>query len=213
MKKNIYSITLFEDVVDAVDRAAYKNNMTRSGFINAVLAEYLGLVTPEVRRDSIFDHISSLLALDETFLVYPKGADSLFTVKSSIRFKYNPTIRYSVVIYPAPEKFFGELRVSLRTRNPLLLSAIDSFLTVWQKAETAYFGELLSVSDGSRFIRKLRVPSSHSPEVLGKSAAAYIKLFNNCLGAHFNMYPDISASAEYISEKLSDYCRKHHETV
>lgn len=207
VKKNVYSITLFEDVVDAVDRAAYKNNMTRSGFINAVLAEYLGLVTPEVRRESIFDHISSLLSLDETFLVYPKSADSLFTAKSSIRFKYNPTIRYSVVIYPSPEKFFGELRVSLRTQNPLLLSAIDSFLTLWQRAETAYFGEVLSVSDGTRFIRKLRTPSSLSPEALGKSAAVYIKLFNDCLGMHFNMYPDLTSSAEYISERLSDYCR------
>ncbi len=213
MKKNIYSITLFEDVVNAVDRAAYKRNMTRSGFINAVLAEHLGLVTPEVRRDSIFDEISTLLALDETFLVYPNSADSFFTAKSSIRFKYNPTIRYSVVIYPSPEKFFGELRVSLRTRNPLLLSAIDSFLTLWQRAEISYFGEVLSVADGARFIRKLRTPKTLSPEALGRSAAAYIRLLNDCLSAHFNMYPDLAASAEYISKRLSNYSVSSNETV
>ena len=213
MKKNVYSITLFEDVVDAVDRAAYKNNMTRSGFINAVLAEYLGLVTPEVRRDNIFDEISALLSPDETFLIYPRSADSLFTAKSSIRFKYNPTIRYSVGIYPASDEYFGELRVSLRTRNPLLLSALESFLSLWQRAEFAFFGERLSVADSARFIRKLRTPRYSSPEALGKSAADYIRLFNDCLTAHFNMYPDISSSAEYSSSRLADYCRRSSEVV
>ena len=213
MKKNVYSITLFEDVVDAVDRAAYKSNMTRSGFINAVLAEYLGLVTPEVRRDNIFEEISTLLSLDEAFLIYPGSADSLFTAKSSIRFKYNPTVNYSVVVYPTSDRYFGELRVSLRTRNPLLLSALESFLALWQRAENARFGEVLSATDGTRFIRKLRTPHRSTPEVLGKSAADYIRLFNDCLGAHFKMYPDISASAEYSATRLGDYCRRSPEIV
>lgn len=213
MKKNVYSITLFEDVVDAVDRAAYKNNMTRSGFINAVLAEYLGLVTPEVRRDNIFEKISSLLSLDETFLIYPGTADSLFTVKSPIRFKYNPTVNYSVVIYPVSDKYFGEMRASLRTRNPLLLSALDSFLTLWQRAERLCFGETLSATDGARFIRKLRTPHHATPEALGNAAADYIRLFNECLGTHFKMYPDISASSEYSAMRLADYCRRALEIV
>lgn len=213
MKKNMYSITLFEEVVNAVDRAALRNNMTRSGLINAILAEHLGLVTPEVRQKNIFEEISSLLSLDETFLVYPTGADSLFTAKSSIRFKYNPTVRYSVVIYSAFDKFFGELRVRLRTRNPLLLSTLDTFLSLWQKIEYAYFGESFSEVGEMKFTRKLRTPRMVAPDSLGKASAKYIRLFNDCLTAHFNMYPDVSASAEYISAKFDDYLRYPSEIV
>ncbi|MBQ6846302.1 MAG: hypothetical protein IJO61_04150 [Oscillospiraceae bacterium] len=213
MKKNVYSITLFEEVVNAVDRAALRNNMTRSGLINAILAEHLGLVTPEVRQKTIFEEISSLLSPDETFLVYPAGADSLFTVKSSIRFKYNPTISYSVVIYPGFDKFFGELRVRLRTRNPLLISTLESFLALWQKIEYAYFGDNFSQVGEMKFIRKLRTPRMVTTDTLGRASAKYIRLFNDCLTTHFNLYPDVSASAEYISARFDDYLKHPSEIV
>ena len=213
MKKNVYSITLFEEVANAVDRLAYRSNMTRSGLINAILAEHLGLVTPQNRQKTIFEEINSFLSLDDTFLVYPVSGESLLTAKSSIRFKYNPTIRYSVVIYPSFDSYFGELRVQLRTQNPLLLSALSDFLSVWKKVEYTYFKEILSETGGQKLVRRLRTPRLVSPDSLGKTTAKYIRLINDCLTAHFNLYPDISASAEYISAKFDEYCRQPSEIV
>ena len=39
MKKNVYSVMLAEDVVNEIDRLADERGITRSGFINEVLAE------------------------------------------------------------------------------------------------------------------------------------------------------------------------------
>ena len=46
-KKSMYSIMLMDSVVEAVDRAAYLNGTNRSNLINQILAEHLGVETPE----------------------------------------------------------------------------------------------------------------------------------------------------------------------
>ena len=39
MNKSVYSLVLSDEVIAAVDRAAYRAGMRRSAFINGVLAE------------------------------------------------------------------------------------------------------------------------------------------------------------------------------
>ena len=38
MKKSVYSLVLSDDVIAAVDRAAYQNGLSRSAMINRILA-------------------------------------------------------------------------------------------------------------------------------------------------------------------------------
>ena len=208
MKKSVYSITLLDDVVREVDRAAMRSGMTRSGLINRILAEHLGLATPEKRMRDIFTELSRLMSGDDNFLINSQSEDSLFAVKSSLRFKYNPTIRYSVSIYPEDGEFFGELRAQLRTQNARLISELDVFFAMWQKLEDAYFHIRLSDFGGGKFVRRLRLPSSASPEKLGECAAEYIRHLNSGISAHFELYPDINASAAYVSKLYGDYINR-----
>lgn len=205
MKKNIYSITLLDEVVRAVDRAAFERGMTRSGLINKILAEHLGLSTPETRQRDIFTELARLMSGDDNFLVHPESRDSLFAVKSSLRFKYNPTIRYSVAIYPDVGEYFGEVRASLRTQNARLISELDVFFAMWQKLEDAYSGERLSEFGEGKFVRRLRTPKNADTEALGRSAARYIRHLNDGISAHFGLYPDMTASAAYVSKLYGDY--------
>ena len=41
MKKSVYSLVLSDDVVEAVDRAAYQNGLSRSAMVNQILADYV----------------------------------------------------------------------------------------------------------------------------------------------------------------------------
>lgn len=213
MKKSVYSITLHDEVAEAVDRAAYRAGLTRSGLINKILAEHLGLDTPETRQRDIFTEMARLMAGDDNFLIHSEGESSPFAVKSSLRFKYNPTIRYSVVIYPEGGEYFGEVRTVLRTQNAQLISELDVFFAMWQQLEDAYFGTRLSELGGGRFVRRLRARSGASPEELGKSAARYIRHLNDGISAHFKLYPDVSASAAYVSRLYGDYISRNRDIV
>ena len=53
MSKSVYSLVLSDDVVAAVDRAAYGLDTSRSNLINQLLADYVSFITPEKRRKDI----------------------------------------------------------------------------------------------------------------------------------------------------------------
>ena len=42
MGKSVYSLVLMDEVVDAIDQMAYRNNTSRSNLINQILAELTG---------------------------------------------------------------------------------------------------------------------------------------------------------------------------
>jgi len=61
MKKNAYSVILSEDVVNEIDRLADERGMTRSGFINEALSEYVSVTTPERQIRDVFKRIEALM--------------------------------------------------------------------------------------------------------------------------------------------------------
>lgn len=213
MKKSLYSLMLRDGIVREVDRAAHRAGLTRSGMINKILAEYFGYATPETRRRDIFSSLLGLLEADESFFINSGIEDSLFALRSSLRFKYNPTVKYSIAVYPEAGEYFGELRAQLRSQNAELISSLDIFFAMWQRLEDAYFGARLSEFGGGKFIRRLRAPEGASAESLGKSAAGYIRLLNRAINAYFEVYPDVDAAFGYISKIYGDYINKGKELV
>lgn len=199
MKKSIYSLTLIDELVREIDKRAYLSGNTRSGLINKILAEYVGFSTPEERRLSVFSEMERLLSGDDNFLIN-EITDSLFAVRSSLRFKYNPTVKYSVVIYPEAGTFFGELRASLRTQNALLLTEFGSFFSLWQKLEDYYFEHRLSEISGGKFTRRLVTnTNAQSERHLADLAARYIKLIHEAMSAYFGLLPDREAAGQAVS--------------
>ena len=100
VSKSVYSLVLSDDVVAAVDRAAYGLDTSRSNLINQLLADYVSFITPEKRRKDIFDSLASVLDSFEPFQVQNRGSDSMLCIRSPLRVKYNPTVRYTVEPHP-----------------------------------------------------------------------------------------------------------------
>ena len=98
MSKSVYSLVLTDEVVEAVDRLAYTMGISRSGFIDRILAERVSFTTPEMRINDIFDSLNRYFsAATENFIVEP--GDQSMLIRSSLKYKYNPTIRYGLRIF------------------------------------------------------------------------------------------------------------------
>lgn len=141
MKKSVYSLVLMDEVVEAVDRMAYREGTSRSNLINQILAEHLSCVTPEMRMRDIFSSLEQMLS-GERYQIQNQASDAMFSVRSPIRYKYKPTVRYSIELYRKPEQMAGELRVSVRTSSQSFVDAIGQFFLWWIRMENHYLGRI-----------------------------------------------------------------------
>ena len=156
MSKSVYSVVLMDDVVDAVDRLAYEAGTNRSNMINRILAEYVQLATPEQRMQDIFSSIMDAVSGQNALQLMLNASDAMLSMRSAIHYKYNPSMRYVVELYPHSTEELGEVRAGLRTQNPSLLLYIGQFYKLWAGLERAYLEgpPRRSEAQGGRFGRK-----------------------------------------------------------
>ena len=122
MKKSVYSLVLMDDVVDAIDKLAYSMNTSRSNLINQILAEKVSYITPEKRIQDIFTRVCKIIDNDMNQISNAVISNSTLSLKSPVRYKYRPTVRYSVELYRNPKNAIGKLKVSMRTKMKVLFS-------------------------------------------------------------------------------------------
>ena len=140
MSKSVYSIVLSDEVVQAVDDMAYRLGMSRSNLIDRILAERVSCTTPEMRIHEIFSLVEQ--ALDRRFLPVPGMSGSVMAVKTPLRFKYKPTVKYSVELYRDLSGCVGRLKVTMRTQSAELSALCDGFFGLWSELEKKYLGRL-----------------------------------------------------------------------
>ena len=197
MGKSIYSLALSDEIIAELDRIAYQRNTNRSSLINSILAEYVQFTTPEQRMREVFDRMESLLLGSETFptpfQLLSLPSDTMMNLRSSIRYKYNPTAKYSVELYRQPEDgVIGELRVSIRTQNQNLIRAMRNFYELWSAEESAHRDVEYTVDDQGRYARKLRVSVREEDEdapsglTVGDVLSRYITAFDKALKFYFD---------------------------
>jgi len=204
MSKSVYSLVLMDRLVEEVDRLAYARGTSRSNLINQILAEALSFVTPEKRISDIFSRLEAAMGAADGFKLNLQTGDSMLSLQSSLRYKYNPTIRYQLALYRNPSDAFGELRVYFRTKSPALLEHLTRFFVFWAKLECAAAGREIAyeISPG-KLVRKLYA-NSGDPELLADGCARYITLFDTALKLYF----DNPARSSEIHAMYLDYYRK-----
>lgn len=208
MNKSVYSLVLMDDVVEQIDRVAYEMNTSRSNMINQILAEYVSYMTPEKRMREIFSAVEQQLAGGSTFQVLLQPSDTMFSLRSALAYKYNPTVRYSVELYRNAKPLLGELRVSLRSQNSTLLLYLLQFFKLWVRVEESFLGRTESTVEDGRFIRKLVLRSEGAEpgnETVGEAIAAYIDLFDRALKAFFANLGDPQRAVVQVQRLYVDY--------
>ena len=191
MKKSVYSIILSEDVVHEIDRLAYENGTNRSNFIDAILAEYCRMITPEMRIRNIFDRILEMCE-GTRFLPDKDPSSQTMTLRTSLEYKYHPTVKYDVQLFRRRGHAFGQLKVGLRSQSAELLRVLGDFFNLFALLEEKYpFGNPSKRSvytfDGARFTRTLVLPEvrEYDAAEIANAINSYVSMLDNMLNAYF----------------------------
>ncbi len=188
MEKSMYSIMLMDSVVREIDMMAQAQNTNRSNLINQILAEYVSLVTPEKRINEIFNSINNLLS-GNIFASYIEPYDCVMSLKSSLDYKYRPTIKYTVELYRNNLGCVGELKAIFRTQSSDLMYRLSDFFNLWIRMEQIYLRDYLNTAkieysfENGKFCRTFLIPNGkhYSDEVLAKAISDYISMFDEII--------------------------------
>ncbi len=187
MKKTLYSLMLNDEVVREVDILAHRLGTNRSALINQILAEYVNYTTPERRINDVLSAIEQLMAPSRDLVPFFAPNTFSMSLKSSLEYKYRPTVKYEVELYRGAGESIGELSVVFRTQSGSLIQAMTSFFRLWKKIEDAHLAPLTgrradyALYDG-KFVRSISVPDRDcSTDELAAALAEYIKLFDKMM--------------------------------
>lgn len=213
MEKSIYSLVLSDSVVEAVDELARAAGMSRSSMINQLLAERVGYATPEMRLRGVL--ASAREAMEGGFYMVEQPTGSTLSCRTSLKYRYKPTVRYSVEIFTHGKESAGQLRVQLRTQNFRLIQDFVGFFVLWGRCEREYIvpkyaHDIVYSTDDGKFTRVFNMPAGNIPdEELGAAVADYLTMFDTALKAYFAKLPDDIASAQTLHESyLHDIVRQ-----
>jgi len=190
MKKSMYSVILSEDVVREIDRLAYENGTNRSNFIDGILAEYCRLVTPEMRIRNIFDRVLELCE-GTRFLPSKEPSSATMTLRTSLEYKYHPTVKYDVQLFRRKGHAFGQLKVGLRSQSVELLRVLGNFFNLLAVMEEKYTLNAMRrgvyTFDGTKFVRTLVLPEAreYSASEVADAINAYVSMVDRMLNNYF----------------------------
>lgn len=189
MKKTLYSLMLNEEVVREIDALAHQMGTNRSALINQILADYTSVITPERRIESIFHAIEEMVAPARELVPFFVPNAMTMSLKSSLEYKYRPTVKYEVALLDDTSDTLGELSVIFRTQSAALLQSMTQFFRLWKQIEDVHLTPYLAgtppryaLYDG-KFVRSLSLPRNrdYTSEEIAKAISDYIKLFNHLM--------------------------------
>jgi predicted transcriptional regulator len=213
MSKSVYSVVLNDEVVEAIDALAYRNGTNRSGMINQILAERVSYVTPEKRMSNIIDSVEKILNGENSFQMLMSPGDSSLMFRSAVKYKYNPSVKYSVSLKRGDGITYGELKAGFRTQNAVLLSEINRFLNIWVALEEKYLSDKLTrsikyaIGEGN-YTRELCLPQNDNDNEIGEVISFYIQNFDNIMKTYFIMSDnsDVAKTVERDYVKFLKQC-------
>ena len=188
MKKTLYSLMLSDDVVRAVDAMAHQMGTNRSNLINQILADYVSITTPERRISDIFRAVEEMLSPSRELVPFFSPNPLTMSLKSSLEYKYRPTVKYEVQLFRSTDGPLGELSVVFRTQSAPLIEAMTQFFRLWKDTEDRLLAPFMTESidyalyDG-KFVRSIAVPRGRdvSADDVAGALSDYIKLFDRLM--------------------------------
>ena len=189
MGKRLYSLMLMDEVVEEIDKLALRLGTNRSNLVNQILAEHVSVSTPEKQIDSIFRQMEELISRSTDLVPLVTPNQLSMSVKSSLKYKYKPTVRYTVQLYRTPEDAVGELTVNFRSQSTGLLNSMARFFMLWKQLEDYYLQGIFEPRtiryqlSESRFVRTIAVPKgrTYSAEDLSKGISDYVTFFDKAM--------------------------------
>ena len=216
VKKSVYSLVLMDDVVEAIDELAYTLHTSRSNLINQILAERVALVTPEQHLQRIFDCLSDYLRPYTHFQIQNQAADHMYSIKSALRYKYNPTIRYSVYLTQQDGRLEGQLRIISRTQSEILYFYLNEFFKLWSHIENEWNLVTWETEEGTKRLRQFKLEDfqklSQGNE-LAEAISHYIKGLDDGLKIYFTQLNHTEAQYHLLKQHYINHYKEQKHFV
>lgn len=205
MGKSVYSLVLNDEVVDIVDKMARLNGMSRSNMIEKILADAVRYETPEIRANSIFDEIQRLISRSNSMRYLAQPSQYMASIMSALDYRYNPAIKYSVELFPSSDHL-GQLKVTLRTQNSILINLISDFYRYYTYLEKTYYNpNARYLYDGVKFTRLFDFPKVNiTTKELAEKLTLYVKDFDELLNVYFNNLTNESQLLYIVEKKFKE---------
>ncbi|MCD8219959.1 MAG: hypothetical protein LUC50_06460 [Ruminococcus sp.] len=188
MERSMYSLILMDDVVAVIDVLAQQQGTSRSNYINQILAEHVGYLTPEKQMQQVFSCVAQ--QMDKEFRVQEQGSDAMLLIFGALRYKYRPTIRYRVELTrDQRDQTAGYLKISCRTQSQPFLQVMQSFFQFWVQMEQRLNPDgtdvlnLYQIEDG-RMIRVLMRRDFADDAAFGAAVGNFIRTFHAVLQSY-----------------------------
>lgn len=185
---------LTDEIIREIDREAFIKGTNRSNLVNQILAEYVSYVTPEKRADAIFRTIEEIMKRGGSIVPFVEPNNLTMSMKSSLEYKYRPTIRYEVQLYKVHDGTIGELSVIFRTQSELLLDQLENFFKMWVRLEKKYLGEYFTAGrisytmEAGRLTRSMAVPDNrnYSDSEIADAISYYVSMFDTLMKGYLS---------------------------
>ena len=187
MKKTLYRLVLNDEVVREVDALAHRMGTNRSNLINQILAEYVNYTTPEQRINEVLSTIEQLMAPSRDLVPFFSPNSYSMSLKSSLEYKYRPTVKYEVELYRGAGESIGELTVLFRTQSMALIQGMTEFFRLWKQIEDAHLRPMTGAKIDyalyeGKFLRSIAAPDKDcTTQELASALSDYITLFDKLL--------------------------------
>ena len=99
MSKSVYSIVLDDEIINQIDILSNRQGTSRSNMINRILARHVSVPTAETMVNDVFKYIDEFIQRNSSLAVQPLGSGSLINMRSALKYKYKPTIKYTVELF------------------------------------------------------------------------------------------------------------------
>ena len=209
MKKTLYSLVLNDEVVREVDALAHRMGTNRSNLINQILAEYVNYTTPEQRINEVLSAIEQLMAPSRELVPFFSPNSYSMSLKSSLEYKYRPTVKYEVELYRGAGESIGELTVLFRTQSMALIQGMTDFFRLWKQIEDAHLQPLIGTKIDyalyeGKFVRSIAAPDKDcTTQELASALSDYITLFDKllkgCLAGRYSPHEIEGAYCSYLN--------------
>ena len=194
MTKTMYSLILTDEVIERIDRLAYEKGMSRSQMVDHLLAREVGLSTPEQQTRLIVRHAADRMSENVPSLQLHIRSDlGSMEIATFVKFKYNPSIKYSFDILASDGRHLCVLKINSRSTSAELRTHLDSFLQLLSAIDRRYMCSFLLPADpkasSGRFQRPVYLPrlfeETEDPEEIAERLSNYIVLIDDTMQSYF----------------------------
>lgn len=217
MGSGIYSLGVKDELIERVDSLTRKRNMSRSQIINEIIAEYFNVITPEYKINQVMDLVAKEIRMSDFLQYLSEAKGSSIQCRASIRYKYNPKIRYMLELSGKEKDKLATLNIISRTQREDFFNYLVDFLKIIMLIERKSYsgfskysiknGEF--ITDGKKFSIDFYYDwtKEHlSIEDISSYLADYIRMIHKAMNAYFE-YVDYDANTQIkvINKVYMDY--------